>query len=183
MVTNTNIDHDRTINYPRCDNAVLLAVSASCLYLNASGTTPLRVEGDRVKVRRIAQNLLLNALKYTKRGGITLTWADTAANDDGRWFFTIDDSGPGFHVGPGAPIVNALSSATSEANASHPSGDTAPLEDPRPVGQPQGEGIGLAIVKRLCDLLNATVELETVIDQGTTVRILVPRHYPPAPAA
>jgi signal transduction histidine kinase len=149
------------------------------LYLKASGTAPLRVEGDRVKVRRIAQNLLLNALKYTKRGGITLTWADTAASDDGRWFFTIEDSGPGFHAGPGAPIVNALTSATSEAHAADASGDTAPLQDDaRPVHQPQGEGIGLAIVKRLCDLLNATVELETVIDQGTTVRVLVPIRYP-----
>ena len=40
------------------------------------GAQALLVEGDRVKVRRIAQNLLLNALKYTRSGGVTLTWAD-----------------------------------------------------------------------------------------------------------
>ena len=59
----------------------------------------------------------------------------------------------------------------------------APAEgDPRPIHQPQGEGLGLAIVKRLCDLLNVTVELETAVQQGTTVRILVPRRYPGAPS-
>ena len=47
---------------------------------------------------------------------------------------------------------------------------------------PKREGLGLAIVKRLCDLLNATVELETAVQQGTTVRILVPRRYPGAPS-
>jgi signal transduction histidine kinase len=40
-----------------------------------------------------------------------------------------------------------------------------------------GEGIGLSIVKRLCELLDATVEMESVQDVGTTFRIFFPRHY------
>jgi signal transduction histidine kinase len=40
-----------------------------------------------------------------------------------------------------------------------------------------GEGIGLSIVKRLCDLLDATVELETETGVGTAFRILLPRRY------
>jgi signal transduction histidine kinase len=49
--------------------------------------------------------------------------------------------------------------------------------DPRPVHQETGEGIGLSIVKRLCDLLDATVELESTMNVGTTFRILLPRRY------
>ena len=49
--------------------------------------------------------------------------------------------------------------------------------DERPINQAQGEGLGLAIVKRLCDLLDAMVEIDTVADKGTTVRVLLPRRY------
>ena len=151
------------------------------LSLKAEGGPSLAVEGDRVKVRRIAQNLLLNALKYTESGGVTLSWADTAASDDGRWFFVVADSGPGFDAGPGAPIVDALSAATSGASqVASGADDVLSGAGGRPVHQSRGEGIGLAIVKRLCDLLNATVELETG-QEGTKVRILVPRRYPGLP--
>ncbi|MEO8311154.1 MAG: HAMP domain-containing sensor histidine kinase [Caldimonas sp.] len=152
------------------------------LYLRSVGSQPLDVQGDRIKVRRIAQNLVLNALKYTKSGGVTVTWADTTASDDGRWFFVVADTGPGFHCGPGAPLVSALSEATTESRDDGAPDAAAPDDDGRPVHQAHGEGLGLAIVKRLCDLLNATVELETAPDQGTTVRVLVPRRYSAAGA-
>ena len=41
-----------------------------------------------------------------------------------------------------------------------------------------GEGIGLSIVKRLCELLDATLELETASGKGTTFRVVFPRRYP-----
>ena len=40
-----------------------------------------------------------------------------------------------------------------------------------------GEGIGLSIVKRLCELLDASLELETAAGAGTTFRVIFPRVY------
>ena len=40
-----------------------------------------------------------------------------------------------------------------------------------------GEGVGLSIVKRLCELLDASMELETKPGSGTTFRIIFPRQY------
>jgi signal transduction histidine kinase len=40
-----------------------------------------------------------------------------------------------------------------------------------------GEGIGLSIVKRLCELLDAGLELETSPGTGTTFRVVFPRAY------
>jgi signal transduction histidine kinase len=184
------------------------------LYLSADGPDSLVVQGDEMKVRRIGQNLLLNALKYTRRGGVSVTWGETAAGDDGRWQFAVQDTGPGFHAGPGAPLVSALNEATisaqrieaassagtgpgSAAAAGSPSAaepaaagrdDVAPEPGPaaageeaavdrRAVRQVQGEGLGLAIVRRLCDLLDATVEVESEPRVGTTFRVLVPLRY------
>jgi light-regulated signal transduction histidine kinase (bacteriophytochrome) len=42
---------------------------------------------------------------------------------------------------------------------------------------PSGEGIGLSIVKRLCELMDAGLELETAPGEGTTFRVTFPRQY------
>ena len=85
------------------------------LFLKADGPDTLTVEGDAVKIRRIAQNLLLNALKYTSEGGVTLGWGDSRNNDPKRWMLCVQDTGPGIHAGPGAPLVEALQGATTES--------------------------------------------------------------------
>jgi len=170
-----------------CDDVRPMAESRR-LTLEASGPETLRVEGDAVKVRRVVQNLLLNALKYTRVGGVVVTWGDSDVRDEARWRLTIADTGPGFHSGPGSPLANALSQATVQGHpetggtsggvdaevATSDAGDVMPVP---------GEGIGLSIVKRLCELLNASVELESAPDQGTTFRILLPRSYAAPPAA
>jgi signal transduction histidine kinase len=150
-----------------CDDARPVA-DDKLLFLKTEGVATLAVEGDAIKVRRIAQNLLLNALKYTLAGGVTVSWGDTPAQDDGRWWLLVEDTGPGFHAGPGAPLVSVLSAAPGEAPVA---------EDARPLHQSRGEGLGLAIVKRLCELLDASLELDSVPQQGTKIRVLVPRRY------
>lgn len=161
------------------------------LSLSTEGPAALPVEGDAAKLRRIVQNLLLNALKYTESGGIVVTWGDSRNNDPQRWMLCVRDTGPGFHAGPGAPLAGALQEATREAQEveeraeldSETSGaaetvvSPEPRTDPRPVSQETGEGIGLSIVKRLCELLDASLELESRIGEGTTFRIILPRRY------
>ncbi len=164
------------------------------LYLKAEGPATLPVEGDAVKTQRIAQNLLFNALKYTPSGGVTVTWGDSRQNDAHRWMLCVEDTGPGFHAGPGAPMAGALGDATEEARqvektartgikgtataAEAAASDAAPVDD-RPVHQERGEGIGLSIVKRLCELLGATMEMDSTAGVGTSLRIIFPRRYDP----
>jgi signal transduction histidine kinase len=161
------------------------------LYLRIDGPEALIVEGDATKIRRIAQNLLLNALHCTEQGGISLTFSDTHEHDADRWVLGVSDTGPGFHAGPGAPMTGALEAATEEAQqlearaeshtARHASQDVEAHvvrdDDLRAVRQHRGEGIGLAIVKRLCELLDASVEVETREGEGSTFRVVFPRHY------
>ena len=127
------------------------------LLFDVSGPSSLVVEGDAVKVRRIAQNLLLNALKYTEQGSVRLVW-DTQGED--HWLLHVQDSGPGLHAGA--------------SNAGQ--GQTKPVQERRAVSR-QGEGIGLSIVRRLCELLDARLQVHTETGVGTTFRITFPRHY------
>lgn len=162
------------------------------LYLKTEGPPTLAVEGDAVKVQRIAQNLLLNALKYTPRGGVTVSWGDSRTSDANRWMLCVQDTGPGFHAGLDAPLADALEEATEEAryieknargndgppqHVPQPESSSASSSKSPPLPQERGEGIGLSIVKRLCELLDATVEMESNPGEGTTLRILFPRSY------
>ena len=156
------------------------------LYLDSEGPQTLVVEGDAVKTRRIVQNLLINALKYTGVGGVTVTWGDSKENDPERWMITVHDTGPGFQAGPSAPLVSALKAATTESHEIDRKAGVDP-EAASPVGsadaewadagQQRGEGVGLSIVKRLSDLLNGTIELESNAELGTLFRVILPRRY------
>lgn len=173
-----------------CDD-LLPHAQARGLYLRFDGPPTLPVEGDPVKARRIAQNLVINAIKYTRTGGITVTCGGGASSDLDRWFFEVRDTGPGFHAGPGSELAGAIEEATDQARqvaSDHASGEVTHVEvdladlhpspnDPRPVQQQAGEGVGLSIVKRLCDLLDATTELQSEVDVGTVFRVLLPRRY------
>ncbi len=158
------------------------------LLLILDGPRTFVVEGDAIKIRRIVQNLVLNAIRYTHQGRISVSWGE---EDPERWFIQIADTGPGIHAGPGAPLAGALKVATDQAKdvvADEASGDVthvrreqstvtpAPI-DRRAAHQQSGEGIGLSIVKRLCELLDATMEVDSRIGEGTTFRILLPRQY------
>jgi signal transduction histidine kinase len=150
------------------------------LYLRHEGpSTGLVVEGDAVKVHRLAQNLILNALKYTVRGGVEVRWAPCGTDDSKRWSLIVRDTGPGIHAGPGAPLVEALEEATNLAHESdgQPPDTATPSRDTRPARQAPGEGIGLSIVKRLAELLDAAVEVESDPNSGTTFSILLPKSY------
>jgi signal transduction histidine kinase len=155
------------------------------LYLRAEGPDGFAADGDAVKIRRIAQNLILNAVKFTRDGGITVRWGDGAADDPKRWQLMVMDTGPGFHSEAGKPMSAALQPvarpepAPAPAQAFHPQSGHAGHVGP--ALNEAGEGIGLSIVKRLCELLDATIEVRSVKDVGTTFLILFPRQYNPQP--
>jgi signal transduction histidine kinase len=153
------------------------------LYLRVEGPPGFSTEGDEVKIRRIAQNLLLNALKFTPTGGITVSWGDSARNDPKRWELCIRDTGPGIHSGSDKPLTRVLEKAHGQSSASaretqkddiSGSGST---NEASSLPLSSGEGLGLSIVKRLCDLLDATIEMTSEMGVGTTFRILFPRQY------
>jgi signal transduction histidine kinase len=147
------------------------------LFLDCSGPAGFAVDGDAVKIRRIAQNLVLNAVKYTVDGGITVSWGDSRADDPKRWEICIKDTGPGLPTASGQPMAHALEKAP-EAPVEAAAPPAAPDPDlVRASPEKAGEGIGLSIVKRLCDMLDATIEMTSEQGVGTTFRILLPRKY------
>jgi signal transduction histidine kinase len=161
------------------------------LFLKTEGPPSLMVEGDAVKVRRIVQNLVFNALKVTERGGVRITWQENETPGTQQWIVCVQDTGPGFDPDHSGPLEHVLKEATVASQDVEVKAGLA--NDPEPVLQPArslasrseqthggliaGEGIGLSIVKRLCELLDASLELQTSAGTGTTFRLIFPRQY------
>jgi signal transduction histidine kinase len=160
--------------------------AARGLYFHCHGPEKLQVEGDGAKVLRIVQNLALNALKYTATGGVTVIWGDTVAEGDERWRVRIEDTGPGLRTTLTTPLGQKIHKATRQSREledDRGNGDVEPVPasngrlDPSTSLQPPGEGIGLSIVKRLCELLDASLEIAST-ESGTTVQVVLPGRYP-----
>jgi two-component system CheB/CheR fusion protein len=135
------------------------------LFIHFEGPANLVVEGDGVKVRRIAQNLILNALKYTVEGGINIGWQ---ANEPGNaqvstWTFIVSDTGPGLSE-------RLLAKMNGTENQ-----DSSPDQQPNTEGH--GEGIGLFIIKRLCEILKADITVKSQAGAGTTFQVILPQSY------
>jgi signal transduction histidine kinase len=162
------------------------------LFLVAKGETPLMIDGDAGKIQRIVQNLVLNALKATERGGVKITWEAAGNERRPQWSLCVQDTGPGFKSGSATPLERVLKRATDEAHLVEQQNDASSPPDPQGDSAPTlpsqtssagvraagGEGIGLSIVKRLCEILDASLELESSEGEGTTFRVVFPRRYP-----
>lgn len=161
------------------------------LFWAEEGPEELWAEGDGDKLGRVLQNLLMNAVRYTEVGGVSVSWGVEPEN----WWLMIKDTGPGLMSKANAPLVLGLQEATASAKdsdektakpGSAPSnvlpppaaaeGADAGAEEP--VARHQaGEGIGLSIVKRLCELMDASLEIASSAEAGTTFRVVFPLEY------
>ena len=103
---------------------------------------------------------------------------------------TVKDTGPGLLSGPGATLLIGLQEATAsakesdeksaaiEGEASHVLAQPADASTTGSISHQQpGEGIGISIVKRLCELLDASLEIASSAETGTTFRVVFPRRY------
>ena len=149
--------------------------TARGLRLLADGPDKLPVETDRLKIQRIVQNLLLNAIAYTPAGSDGTGWISVSwvMEDSHRWSISVQDSGPGLPPGPTnqlaaqlIPIVELTSIFRKDEEHEPIKQMTAP-----PPGPVSGEGLGLHIVKRLCELLHANMDIEINTGVGTLFRI------------
>jgi len=128
--------------------------------LIAEGPSELKVSTDPEKVRRIAQNLIVNALQHTAEGKVSLLWSQEGE----QWKMIVEDSGPGLQAAKGSEIAKELKEKDIDSCSENKSTTFAYT----------GEGIGLAIVKRLCDLLHAGIHLDSHPGEGSTFTVVFP---------
>ena len=114
---------------------------------------PSLLYSDPEALRRIAMNLLDNAVKFTPSGEIELT----AGEEDGHFFLTVNDSGVGIPAEALDQIFEAFVQGEQVSTRRF-----------------SGVGIGLAIVRRLARAIGATLEVDSQEGRGTRITVRVP---------
>ncbi|MGO9946456.1 MAG: ATP-binding protein [Steroidobacteraceae bacterium] len=116
--------------------------------------TQLVISTDRTLFAQLLQNLIGNAVKYTKQGYVRVA----QGFESDALVLTIEDSGAG--------IPNdKLERVFDEYYQIGPQGT-----------QRLGVGLGLAIVREVCRLLGYSVAVSSKVGEGTRVSIRIPRH-------
>lgn len=141
------------------NNAEIAAKNAGLiLKQHIAKNIPYLVEGDELRLGQIIQNILSNAIKFTSEGFVSLDVNyELSANNNINLLVTISDSGVGI---PPQKMNSIYDSFTQES-----------INNKRKFG---GLGLGLFLVKKLVDLHNGTVKIESEINKGTTCFISIP---------
>ena len=115
------------------------------------------VTSDRVLLRRILQNYLANALRYTRRGGVIVTCRGRGRDRGATLTLRVSDTGPGI-------AEHHLEAIYAEFTR---------LERQSPWGE-KGLGLGLSICDRIARLLEHELELRSRPGRGSTFGVRVP---------
>jgi len=122
------------------------------------------VHGDPVLVDRIVRNLLSNAIRYTRDGGILVG----ARQRGDQVLIQVWDTGVGIPAAEQARVFDEFYQVQAGV----------PVE----ANQAKGLGLGLAIVQRLARLMNAPLSLASQPGRGTVFTVTLPAGKPAAPS-
>lgn len=117
---------------------------------------PLRARGDRRRTLQILVNLLTNAVKFTPEGGFV--GAEPAVALPGHVAVTVWDSGPGIDPEDHARVFQKFEQ----------------LPQPPYVASSEGTGLGLHISRRLAELMEGGLTLESRKGMGARFTLTLP---------
>lgn len=113
------------------------------------------LNSSRLYVREILQNFITNAIKYTEKGGVTVS-AHAVAGKDGI-LFRVKDTGIGISKNDQKRVFEKFFRS----------------EDFR-TRSTNGTGLGLYVTSKLVKLLKAELSLESELNHGSTFSIFIP---------
>ncbi|MCQ2409117.1 MAG: response regulator [Clostridia bacterium] len=119
---------------------------------------------DTLHMDQVLLNVISNAVKYTKSGGNVDFYVEQLGDVKEQCAtirYTIADNG----MGMSEEFLKRIFEAFEREQSSTKSGI-------------QGTGLGMAITKRLVDMMNGDIEIRSKVNEGTTVEITMYYHRP-----
>ncbi len=117
--------------------------------------TPGALLGDEVRVRQVILNILTNAIKYTMKGGVTMTVTyERQAKEQVKLSFAVADTG----IGIKQENIGRLFGKFDRINEEQ-------------VHAIEGTGLGLSIVDKLVSMMNGSVTVESEYGKGSVFTV------------
>ena len=147
-------------------NMVRLGLKQIKFILDIKENTPLRMEGDELRLKQILNNLLSNAIKYTDVGFVkfsvfhSISPSGQSKNGDYRntinLHFIVEDTGQGMAPTDMAKLFSAYARFNIDINRST-----------------EGSGLGLTITKNLVELMGGSIDVKSELHKGSIFSIIV----------
>jgi signal transduction histidine kinase/CheY-like chemotaxis protein len=129
------------------------------LRIQADPTLPTVLRGDEVRVRQVLLNVISNAIKYTRRGSVTLSVSAIRETADAvSMVYEVKDTGIGIREEDLPHLFTAFQRVDEQK--------THTIE---------GSGLGLSIVSQLLELMEGNVTVTSEYGKGSTFRIEIPQ--------
>jgi two-component system, OmpR family, phosphate regulon sensor histidine kinase PhoR len=169
LLTQSRIDAGRLrLSIERIDVRDLLwRVDRSMRPLAASGGIVLQtqlpdgpelaVDGDNPQLEQVLTNLVSNGIKFSPPGGVVTVSAEAAGP---AVLLTVTDTGIGIPVEEIPELYTRFFRASNAVAAAFP-----------------GTGLGLAIVSEIIERHGGTVEVDSIVDRGTTIAVRLPAAF------
>ena len=120
---------------------------------------PTRLCGDEKLLKQILGNIISNAIKYTREGGVNIRMSDDGTENVLRNIvIEISDTGIGIATDDIRHLFDAFRRINEKENASI-----------------QGTGLGLAITKELVNLMHGSISVKSTPGNGSTFSITLPQ--------
>jgi signal transduction histidine kinase len=123
------------------------------MWVDISPELPETLIGDETRIEQILGNLVVNAIKFTKNGGVTIR----AFRGGNSWVMQVKDTGIGIDPQSQAHIFEPFRQA--DDNTSRKYG---------------GVGLGLAIAQQLVKAMKGSIHVESKPGQGSTFTVYLP---------
>jgi signal transduction histidine kinase/ActR/RegA family two-component response regulator len=125
--------------------------SKNNLQLNISEGLNLWLKGDKTRLSQILNNLITNALKFTKEGDVTVSvLLKEMSTNKARIYFEVKDTGIGIAKENQEKIFNDFDQVKPTFSSKY-----------------GGTGLGLSITRKLLSLMGGTIQLESEVDKGS----------------
>ncbi len=112
------------------------------------------VLGDQGRIGQIVSNLISNAIKFTKQGGVRVVILQKSIGDDTQIVITVTDTGIGIADEAKSKIFEVFSQADKSISRNY-----------------GGTGLGLSISKQLVELIRGSIGYVSEVGKGTTFKI------------
>ena len=127
--------------------------------LNVDKSIPRILEGDEYHIRQVIMNIVNNAIKYTERGGVTVSMTYEKSDEYAILLrCAITDTGIGIKTDDIDYIFQPFEHLESTRRFSS-----------------DGSGLGLSIVQKLLNLMDSELKVESVFHKGSTFSFEIPQ--------